>query len=319
MGAGAGAGVAASAGAVGGTSAAGSIFTLGAGALATKAVAGLAAAAIVTAGAVAADHVSHLVRHHHPAATAAAYMPATASASEPVVVVRNRPQPISSSSRAYKPSGGAAIARHHARRHPAKPRAHHRRLPASSTVHVNPVVATTKPATIPQPPAATQVTEVTTETAQLPVAATSEAQPTTPSTPTTTTATTTTLERNSTVVSPPSATEPERSHHDAGHAADRRPRIYGHLRANDPPARNAAPSHAACGNNPGNPRRLAEGERLQRRMQDARGRDFQGRSCCESTFGEVSITMSTPSRAPDRSGKSRTSRPYIVCPLTVAV
>jgi RNA polymerase sigma factor (sigma-70 family) len=209
--AGAGAGVAATAGAAGGTSAAGSIFTLGASALATKAVAGLAAAAIVTAGAVAADHVSHLVRHHHPAATAATYMPATASASEPVVVVRNRPQPISNSSRAYKPSGGAAIARHRARRHPAKPPSPTTVvLPASSTVHVNPVVATMKPATTPQPPAATQVTEVTTETAQLPVAATSEAQPTTPSTPATTTATaTTSSETPPSSPSQPSATEPE--------------------------------------------------------------------------------------------------------------
>src|SRR3984885_2164908 len=60
-GAGATVGVGAAAGAAGGTGAAGGIFTVGAGALATKAVAGLAAAAIVGAG-VAADQTTH---HHH--------------------------------------------------------------------------------------------------------------------------------------------------------------------------------------------------------------------------------------------------------------
>src|SRR6266516_4793701 len=52
-----GAGAVAGAGVAGAGSTAGSIFTLGAGALTSKAVAGLAAAAIVSAGAVAADNV----------------------------------------------------------------------------------------------------------------------------------------------------------------------------------------------------------------------------------------------------------------------
>ena len=60
-----GAGAAAGAGAAGGAGAGGAL-TVGAGALATKAVAGLAAAAIVSAGAVAANQPSH----HHRAATA---------------------------------------------------------------------------------------------------------------------------------------------------------------------------------------------------------------------------------------------------------
>jgi RNA polymerase sigma factor (sigma-70 family) len=61
-GAGAGASVGAGAAAAGSAGAGGGIFTLGAGALATKAVAGLAAAAIVGAGAVAADQST---RHSH--------------------------------------------------------------------------------------------------------------------------------------------------------------------------------------------------------------------------------------------------------------
>ena len=81
-----GAGAAAGAGATGGAGA-GGIFTIGAGALTSKAVAGLAAAAIVSAGAVAADEsTSH--RHHH--ATAAA----RAGDAQPVVVAE-RAQPVS--------------------------------------------------------------------------------------------------------------------------------------------------------------------------------------------------------------------------------
>jgi RNA polymerase sigma factor (sigma-70 family) len=210
---GASASVAASAGAAGGTGAAGSIFTLGAGALATKAVAGLAAAAIVTAGAVAADHASHPVRHHRPTATAAAYVPATAPVSEPVVV-RDRPQPISSSPRGYE-LAGATAARHHKRHHRATKLTTTAKvsLPPPAAVHLEPVAETAKP-TAPKPPTATQVTEVTTGTAQLPVTATSEAQPTTPATPATTattpaTTTTTSSEPPPSPPSQPSAAEPE--------------------------------------------------------------------------------------------------------------
>ena len=85
-----GAGAAAGAGAAGGAGA-GSIFTIGAGALTSKAVAGLAAAAIVSAGAVAADEsASH--RHHH--ATAATASRARAGYAQPVVV-GERAQPVS--------------------------------------------------------------------------------------------------------------------------------------------------------------------------------------------------------------------------------
>ena len=84
-----GAGAAAGAGAAGGAGAGGAL-TVGAGALATKAVAGLAAAAIVSAGAVAANQPSH----HHRAATHArvAYAPAERHTYEPVVASQ-RAQP----------------------------------------------------------------------------------------------------------------------------------------------------------------------------------------------------------------------------------
>jgi RNA polymerase sigma factor (sigma-70 family) len=165
---GAGAGAAASAGAAGGASAAGSIFTLGASALATKAVAGLAAAAIVTAGAVAADHSSRLLRHHRApvASTAVAYVPATHPAGEPIVV-RDRPQPISSGA-----SGTAAT--HRARHHLVEKQT----KVASSTPPAVPV-ATVIPPVKPAPPKPA-VTQVTTETTQLPATTTSEGQPTTP-------------------------------------------------------------------------------------------------------------------------------------------
>jgi RNA polymerase sigma factor (sigma-70 family) len=169
---GAGAGAAASAGAAGGASAAGSIFTLGASALATKAVAGLAAAAIVTAGAVAADHSSRLLRHHRApvASTAVAYVPAIHPTGEPILV-RERPQPISSGG-PRKSAGTAAT--HRPRHHLVEKQT----KVASSTPPAVPV-ATVVPPVKPAPPKPA-VTQVTTETTQLPATTTSAGQPTTP-------------------------------------------------------------------------------------------------------------------------------------------
>ena len=96
-GAGATAGATASAAGAGGASVSGGVLTAGAGAIATKAVAGLAAAAIVTAGAVAAEHVTRPARHHRAAAAATASVPAV-RASEPVVV-RATVQPLSAARR----------------------------------------------------------------------------------------------------------------------------------------------------------------------------------------------------------------------------
>jgi RNA polymerase sigma factor (sigma-70 family) len=176
---GAGASVAASAGAAGGAGAAGSIFTVGAGALATKAVAGLAAAAIVTAGAVAANHAVHPARHHPAGAAPFAYVPVARHASEPIVV-QDRPQPISSG---VHGSAGAA-ATHRARHHLAEKKQTKTNvgIVASPTPPVVPV-ATVVPPVKPAPPKPA-VTQVTTETTQLPATATSGAQPTTPAEPT---------------------------------------------------------------------------------------------------------------------------------------
>jgi RNA polymerase sigma factor (sigma-70 family) len=79
-----GAGAVAGAGAAGGAGA-GGVFTIGAGALASKAVAGLAAAAIVSAGAVAANQPA---RHHRAAAAKVAYVPADREAYLPVVATQ---------------------------------------------------------------------------------------------------------------------------------------------------------------------------------------------------------------------------------------
>ncbi|HEY3960237.1 MAG TPA: sigma-70 family RNA polymerase sigma factor [Solirubrobacteraceae bacterium] len=209
-----GAGAAASAGAVGGASTAGSVLTVGAGAIATKAVAGLAAAAIVTAGAVAADHTGHLAHHHHPSASrASAYAPAARTVNEPVVV-QARPQPISSGVREPVRSGVAAVKRspHH-----LAAIALHKKTAAAPASTVPSTTATPLAAVTPPPPAAKPVapkappvTEVTTESTELPPAATGQ-QPSPPPAETTTTpaATTTTPSETPPPVSAPPTTSTE--------------------------------------------------------------------------------------------------------------
>jgi RNA polymerase sigma factor (sigma-70 family) len=206
VGAGAGATVSAGAAAAGSAGAGGSIFTLGAGALATKAVAGLAAAAIVSAGAVAADQSAHH-RHHHAHAAVASTTVAQ-PAGEPLVVAE-RSQPSSSvqpsaplasaarhSHRRHQPSAGAALA--------AKP------APATKAADVAPVAAKAVPAPAAEPP----VTQVTTESTQLPTSATAEAPPSgTMTTGTTTTSTTpapptSTAPTTTSTATPPPATTP---------------------------------------------------------------------------------------------------------------
>jgi len=167
-----GAGAVATAGAAGAGSTAGSIFTLGAGALTSKAVAGLAAAAIVSAGAVAADKVV-VVQHPHHARLASTSASARAETTQPTVVSQ-RSQPVS-------------VMRHLAVAAHAKA---HRKPEVSSaatakTEAITPAAAPAAPAqaappptsTAPQPPSS-QVTEVTSETTQLPTAATAPPPPT---------------------------------------------------------------------------------------------------------------------------------------------
>ncbi|HEX4467841.1 MAG TPA: sigma-70 family RNA polymerase sigma factor [Solirubrobacteraceae bacterium] len=168
-GAGATVGAGAAAGAAGVGSTAGGIFTVGAGALATKAVAGLAAAAIVGAGAVAADQTTH---HHRVAHTRAATASVSRSVAEPVVV-GVRTQPIASVAHRHSASAIAAQHRHHAEAlaktvaaaRAATPPA----APAAAATPVKPVV----------PPAAPEV-QVTAESTQLPSSATGDGQPPTP-------------------------------------------------------------------------------------------------------------------------------------------
>ncbi len=204
---GAGAGAAASVGAVGGASAASSAFTVGAGALATKAVAGLAAAAIVTAGAVAADHTTGRAAHHRhaPAAGASAYVPPARTVDEPVVV-QARAQPISSGVRAPARRG---VVTPRAARHGAAIALHKKAAIAPSTVPdatAIPVAAVIPPvATKPLAPKAPPVTEVTTESTELPPAATAQPSPTPEETP----VATTTPSETPPPASPPPATSTE--------------------------------------------------------------------------------------------------------------
>jgi RNA polymerase sigma factor (sigma-70 family) len=163
-----GAGAAAGAGAAGGAGTAGGIFTVGAGALATKAVAGLAAAAIVSAGAVAANQASH---HRHKISAASASVPATRHVSEPVVV-SERSQPASPA------FAREAVANRHAARNrstqPAKVAPVAVKAPVASAVPTLPTTPKPQAATTPAP-VATQVTQVTTDTTQLPTTTTGEA------------------------------------------------------------------------------------------------------------------------------------------------
>jgi RNA polymerase sigma factor (sigma-70 family) len=165
-GAGAGAGATVGAAAAGGAGATGGIFTVGAGALATKAVAGLAAAAIVGAG-VAADQSTHH-RRHHAAASAA-----TAPVVREPQIVAERTQPVSSLAYRSHSARAAGLARHA----PPVVGAAALALPAK-VAPTTPVVAVTDPAK-PAAPATPepQITQVTTETTQLPSAAIADGQP----------------------------------------------------------------------------------------------------------------------------------------------
>jgi RNA polymerase sigma factor (sigma-70 family) len=227
VGVGAGATAGAGAAAAGSAGAGGGIFTLGAGALATKAVAGLAAAAIVSAGAVAADQSAHH-RHHHASQASAA----VAQAPREPVIVAERSQP-SSAVRSGAPLASAA---RHSRRQQHQPSA-----AAALQAKTAPVTKADAVAAVPAKPAAPapaaepQVTQVTTESTQLPSSATADSPPTgstttgsttpppasapatpttvsttpivtTPVTTTTTTVTTTTTPATTPETTPPSAT-----------------------------------------------------------------------------------------------------------------
>ncbi|MFI4990686.1 MAG: RNA polymerase sigma factor [Solirubrobacterales bacterium] len=200
-GAGATVGAAGAAGAAGGASA-GGIFTVGAGALATKAVAGLAAAAIVGAG-VAADQSSH--HRHHAARTASASASIARPAAQPVVL-EERAQPISVVH--HRRSAAAGAARAHrlalARTTPTAKMSAPDKTPGAVAVKATP------PA-----PAEAPITQVTTESTQLPSAATGDPQPSAPpvtSTPTTETpappTTTPTAETPAPVTTVPDAETP---------------------------------------------------------------------------------------------------------------
>jgi RNA polymerase sigma factor (sigma-70 family) len=186
-GAGATAGATAAAGAAtaGGTSAAGGILTAGAGALASKAVAGLAAAALVTAGAVAAEHNGHVVRHHHTPSASTAGVSGASSAALPVVV-RAKAQPISSAAAVVSVAAVSHRGRRHAIAGKAKTALTSVTPPsAAQAVPVAAVAPPVKPA--PAKPVVTPVTQVTTETTELPATATEQPQPSTPAAPVATT------------------------------------------------------------------------------------------------------------------------------------
>ena len=169
-----GAGAAAGVGAASGASA-GGVLTVGAGALATKAVAGLAAAAIVSAGAVAANQTP---AHHHRAVRAkAAYAPAQRDPYEPVLAVQ-RAQPLTlSRERRAAIASRASVRRHHGAATKLAPGA--AKTPAAPVAPPPGIVPSTPAAAQPAPvrpdeaqAPATQLTELTTETTQLPASAT---------------------------------------------------------------------------------------------------------------------------------------------------
>jgi RNA polymerase sigma factor (sigma-70 family) len=170
--AGAGAGALATAGGASAGVGAGSAFTIGAGAVASKAVAGLAAAAIVGAGAVAANRLTV----SHPATThpTHAYVARSAAPAVPVVV-----------SYRAQPATTAAV-RMAARERRAK-MAHRLAKSKPDTPALAPAVAPSVPApppaaaTAPEPPpTGTQVTQVTSDTTQLPPEAAGPSVTTTP-------------------------------------------------------------------------------------------------------------------------------------------
>jgi RNA polymerase sigma factor (sigma-70 family) len=211
---GAGAGAAASAGAVGGASTAGSVLTVGAGAIATKAVAGLAAAAIVTAGAVAAEHTGRPAHRHHPGVSSrtSAYVPSARTVDQPVVV-QATPQPISSGVR--EPVRDASAAAKGPAHHLAAVALHSKKAaidPASTApaVTATPVADATAPVTKPVAPKAPPLTQVTTESTELPPQATAP-PPDPPPAETVAAATTTTPSETPPPVSSPPVTSAETS------------------------------------------------------------------------------------------------------------
>jgi len=166
-----GAGAVASAGAAGAGSTAGSIFTLGAGALTSKAVAGLAAAAIVSAGAVAADKVV-VVHNPHHARLASSSASAAAEATRPIVVSQ-RSQPVSVARR----SAAGAHTQAHRKTEATSAAAVKTEATTPAAAPAAPAQAAPPPTSTAPQPAPTQVTEVTSETTQLPTAATAPAPP----------------------------------------------------------------------------------------------------------------------------------------------
>jgi RNA polymerase sigma factor (sigma-70 family) len=192
-GAGATVGAGAAAGAAGGAGAAGSIFTVGAGALASKAVAGLAAAAIVSAGAVAADQTTH-----HRAAHARAAASVARPVSEPVVV-SVREQPISVTHHRHAASAVSAL-RAHRRAAIAK---------AAALAHTAPATAAAPAPAKPVTPSPVEppVTQITSESTQLPASVTADGQATS-TTPLSGPATTPTPAGTTPAQTPPPAVTP---------------------------------------------------------------------------------------------------------------
>jgi RNA polymerase sigma factor (sigma-70 family) len=206
VGVGAGATAGAGAAAAGSAGAGGGIFTLGAGALATKAVAGLAAAAIVSAGAVAADQSAHHRRHHASQAVAST---AVAQAPREPLVVAERSQPGS----AVQSAAPLASAARHTRHHHQPSAAAALQAKTAPVMKVDAVAAVPAKPAVPAPAAEPQVTQVTTESTQLPTSATADSPPTGTTTtgpatppPATTPATPTAVSTTPTVTTPVTTT-----------------------------------------------------------------------------------------------------------------
>jgi RNA polymerase sigma factor (sigma-70 family) len=170
-----GAGAAAGAGAAGGGGAAGGIFTVGAGAIATKAAAGLAAAVIVSAGAVAANEGAH--HSHHTGAPIAADQPAAREDDGPVIV-SERSQPVSAGAHRLPVVVKSATT-------PQPPTSPHtpKVTPATAARAASPAPAAAPAGSVPSAKpvqaaaAASPLKQVTSESTQLPAAATDGAQP----------------------------------------------------------------------------------------------------------------------------------------------
>jgi RNA polymerase sigma factor (sigma-70 family) len=169
-----GASAAAGAGAAGSGGAAGGIFTVGASAIATKAAAGLAAAVIVSAGAVAANDVTHSRRHG--VTPVAAQVPEASEAGEPEIL-SERSQPVSAAAHRLRV----------VEKSPATPAPATVHTPKASSART---ATATSPAPAPAPAgpvapakpvqaaaAASPLKQVTTESTPLPADATGGEQP----------------------------------------------------------------------------------------------------------------------------------------------